>query len=207
LKEVYIDTKIVYEPYAPGKDNFSLLGYAYNRAMRDAKDWVLFLDQDVFLINRQWYNIALNAVKAIGHKAGWITAMTNRIGCGAQLVPNMRGVPDDLTLHEKISMDRYRQFGNKIENITSKTTKLSGFFILTHKQAWEDAGGFNEDLRKGFDNDYCNRVRNAGYKLYRLPGLYVYHACWRKYPRISGIDGHKNDEEMKLLMKAKKKGK
>lgn len=192
---LYIDTRIVYEPNKKGeKDNFSELGYAYNRAMKTVEDWVLFLDQDIYLCNRDWYSICLNAVKEVGYKAGWITAVTNRIGNSFQGVKGLRTAPDDLTIHDKISQIQYKKYGNTIEDITDITHKLGGFFILTHKKAWHNAGGFNEERRSGFDKDYCLRILAAGYSIYRLPGLYVYHSCWRNYNKIPGTIEYKNTD-------------
>lgn len=198
---MYIDTRIVYEP-GEGNNFFVNLGFAYNRAMKLSKDWVLFLDQDVFLINRDWYKIALNAIDQVGHEAGFITCVTNRIGNTLQIVPGIRGLPDDLTMHDTISQERWEMYGNTVEDITDKTDKLSGFFILTHKQAWKDVGGFKEGQINAFDTAYCLSVKQAGYKLYLIPGLYVYHQCWRKYPKIPASMGMIDDRlARKIKMK------
>ena len=52
-------------PYRPGN-----LGAAYNEAMAKADDWVLFLDDDFLLLNPKKYDICIDAIRQVGHKAG-----------------------------------------------------------------------------------------------------------------------------------------
>ena len=174
---LWIDTRIVYEP---GKR----LAYAYNRAMRaTSAEWVLFLDQDLFVCNPHWYEMSLAAVRRVGHDAGWITAVCNRIGN-----PGQRRRPDPDTDHipAHIAHARrlYEAHGDKTEPCKGA---LSGFFILTSKRAWKAAGGFNEQRpgMLGVDNDYSKAVVRAGFKLYRMPGLYFYH-LYKAKPALMG---------------------
>lgn len=173
----YIDVRI---PYEPNKN----LGLAYNRAFETVDDWILFLDHDVFLLNPNWYHISQEAIKQVGHNAGFITCVTNRIGNPNQRVPAYAtgACGDDITAHSQYARQLYEKHGNNIRDITeiSKIWKLSGFFILTHKQAWKDAGGFADGFL-GIDNIYGDAIINAGYSVYLIEGLYCYHRYWRDW--------------------------
>lgn len=172
---MWIDTKIVYEP---GKQ----LAEAYNRAMRNTSaEWVLFLDHDLFLCNPHWYEMSLNAVKQVGKNAGWITCKCNRIGNKCQLYQPQQD-SNDILYHIEVAKKVYRKCGNEVVEV--QKGNFSGFFILTSKTVWKKVGGFRHQ-GKGLskvDIDYCKRVQAAGYKLYIMPGLYMYHL----YKRLKG---------------------
>lgn len=148
------------------------LGQAYNRAMETVSDWVLFLDHDVLILNPHYYEMLMHAVKTVGHKAGWVSGVTNRIANGWQ---NRRPAedPDDLAHHMDHAKKLYQRHGNELIDSTGKQQAYCGFFILTHKQAWKDAGGFLD----GFwvDRQYCEALWTAGYQTYIMPGLYCFH--------------------------------
>lgn len=163
----FIDVRI---PYEPGPH----LGKAYNRAMKTVKDWVLFIDHDVFVhLNPQWYEICQQAIKQVGHEAGFITCMTNRIG-----TPMQRKSPpyetDDIREHMGIAKDLWGEFGTTLQEIPSSDPPFSGFFILTHRKAWDAVGGVVDGFY-GVDNDLSWKMDKAGYKRYIMKGLYVYH--------------------------------
>ena len=172
MTEIWIDTKIVYEP---GRK----LARAYNRAMETtAAPWVLFLDQDLFICNPHWYEMSLAAVDQVGDVAGWITCVCNRIGNPGQ---RRKPDPDTDNVIDHIAHARhlYETHGKRVKRFKGA---LSGFFILTSKRAWAAAGGFNEARggMLGVDNDYSRAVQKAGFGLFGMPGLYFYHLYKKK---------------------------
>ena len=157
------------------------LGEAYNRLMRDCvKDWVCFIDHDILNLNPDWYHLICGAVKRVGHKAGWITGTTNAIACTNQLrtdAPKGHDIIEHMAFAKKV----YKENGDRLIQIDpDDTTKVgclqlfSGFMIVTHKKAWEKVGGFKNGFL-GVDNEYCKSLKNNGFDLYTLPGLYMYH--------------------------------
>ena len=183
-------------PYHPGN-----LGAAYNEAMAKAEDWVLFLDHDFMLLNPGWYNICLNAIRQVGHKAGWISAVTNRIYCPAQRITfdDTNRDTNNIEDHIKYSNNVWAQHGGKIHKATKSEIPFSGFFILTHKEAWRKVGGFGDGFL-GVDNDYYNKLMLAGYDSYVLPGLYGYHIRQAKSLYKMGPD-MKKKPDLKLVEK------
>jgi len=157
-------------PYAPRKQ----LAAAYNHAVKNsACEWVLLLDFDILILNNHWYDMCTHAIRTVGEKTGWITAVTNRIGAPQQKASD---APEghDIAAHAAYSRGRYEEFGNEIRRVPGA---LSGFFILTNRTAWQRAGGFNESRLGllGVDNDYSFALSKAGYQHYQLIGLYCYH--------------------------------
>ena len=181
----------LFVPYVPGNN----LGYAYNEAMTTyVKDWVLFIDHDLLLINPHWYDICMAAINSVGHDAGWITCYTNRIGCKYQIAPSIDRKNNDVLYHRKYAKDLYIKNRGSLKDVTdAKGCRFSGFFMLTHKKAWEAAGKFNERCGLfGVDVQYCSNLKTKGYRLYIMQDLYVYHAYFRdstkKYFQKEGGD-------------------
>lgn len=172
-------------PFEPGRQ----LAYAYNRAMQQAQtEWVLFLDWDLFNCNPYWYDMCQYAIKAVGHRTGWITCVTNRIGAPQQRAPQP---PEghDVTQHMAYARQLFDQY-SRVDNrgVLKETVveripgALSGFFILTNKTAWRACGGFDENRKRlmGVDNRYSKALSRAGYAHYFMPGLYYYHIYMHK---------------------------
>jgi len=168
-------------PYAKDKQ----LGKAYNLAMRTVSDWVLFMDHDILHLNPHYYDVCLAVIKKVGHEAGWISCMTNRIACEAQWC---REAPknDDIMSHMKHAKVLWEKYGPALIEVGNGNmykmalfTGFSGFFMLTHKKAWEKVGGFGKGFL-GVDNDYYMALIKAGYKTYVMPGIYVYHIYHNK---------------------------
>lgn len=155
------------------------LGRAYNLAMETVKDWVLFVDHDLMLpLNPHYYSICRQAIHELGHKAGWITCKTNRIACGLQIAKGSPKSSNDMLEHMRFAKKLWQQHRGTytICNNGNKRTgaPFSGFFMLTHKKAWEDVEGFKDGFL-GVDNDYYNKLLAKGYNTYVLNGVYVYH--------------------------------
>lgn len=196
--EPRIDVRIAYEP---GRK----LAAAYNRAMQEsAAEWVLFLDWDLFNCNPYWYDCCLSAIDQVGNIAGWITCTTNRIGSNSQrarmFMPKDEPPPLSNNIDEHIAYARSMHRKYNVMDVTGKLLKaeikrvpgaLSGFFILTSKTAWKDAGGFDQTRTRlmGVDNLYSRALTKAGYQLWAMPGLYFYHIyklksrMWRGNPK------------------------
>lgn len=188
-------------PYKPGRQ----LAKAYNEAMDTAAtEWVLMLDWDLFNCNPYWYDCCVSAIEQVGHEAGWITCVTNRIGGNSQKAKFFMDEDDpppacdNIARHMAYARRLHRKYnvmnGNaELVKVDVRRFKgaLSGFFILTSKTAWKAAGGFNENRKRlmGVDNFYSRDVSKAGYRLMGMPGLYFYHIYrkkahyWRGRPR------------------------
>lgn len=156
------------------------LGAAYNRSMQLVDDWVIFQDHDVLQLNPSWYRMVLETIAVLGHDAGLITGVTNLIACPLQFCLD---APQNLDLieHMKFSKKRFQKFGLQADIVIPEKMPLpfSGFFMVTHKEAWAKSGGFKDGFL-GVDNWYHEAIIKAGYKTYVLPGLYMFHLYYHK---------------------------
>jgi len=160
-------------------DTESKLASAYNRAMeRATSEWVLFLDHDIFLCNRHWYQMCVDAINLIGDRTGWISAVTNRIGNPGQKVKD-GPMSHDIREHCAFARKLYEMHGSNVQQCRGA---MSGFWLLTNKTVWKEVGGFDENKKRlyGVDNRYSGALNRAGYMHFKLPGLYVYHMYGQK---------------------------
>jgi len=174
-----IDVRIAYEP--GGR-----IGQDYNRIMREtAHEWVLFLDHDVLLLHPSWYEVCRRAI--LEHPDGGLfTCFTNNIACKHQKAPDAP-VGHDLARHRAYARAIWERYGYACTE--NRRWLIGGFFMLTSKTAWRKAGGFPEDGFFGVDNEYHRRILRAGFKCYRMDGLYCYHIRDRKDRNwIEGVD-------------------
>jgi GT2 family glycosyltransferase len=158
-------------PYWPDKE----LGKSYNYHMRNFNgDWICFQDHDVLQVNPNWFKMCCAVVDRVGKEAGMITCVTNSIAQGLQLRTDAPIEPNVLK-HMQFAKKVELEHGWKPVEVTGKpNNQFSGFFFITHKQAWLDAGGFRHGFL-GVDNYYHGDIEHRGYKAYVIPGLYAYH--------------------------------
>lgn len=149
------------------------LGRAYDRIMERLadEDWACFLDHDAMFTTRRWYAQLVKAIEARPN-AGAFTAVTNRIGCRYQLA-DVSQKNHDVLYHRKQGQRLLRRHGTRLVDVTDEEP-LSGVVICIAKKVWKKIGGFASGFF-GVDNQLHWDLRRAGYRIYLLPGLYVYH--------------------------------
>jgi len=131
-------------------------------------EWVMIYDHDIFLANPNWYDIILRHIEE-APDGGLFTCVTNRIGNPHQKVGADKD-NHDLRYHWEFAK------AQKGKPLRLAKQPISGLIMVTSKTVWKAAGGFEE--RKsyfGVDNAYHKAVKKAGYKVYIIDDLYVYH--------------------------------
>jgi GT2 family glycosyltransferase len=178
INKVKIDVMIPYEP--GGK-----LGWDYNRIMKEAKhDWVLLLDHDVFLsLNPNWYHICQQVIEN-EKNVGIFTCKTNAHHSNTGQQDPDAPESNDILEHIEFS----RKIWDRYQYSCSDMGKISGFFMLVNKIAWQKAGGFPGKAMFKEDWGFSRKVKQAGYRLSLINGLYVYHLKKRIGSFIDGID-------------------
>lgn len=175
-------------PYDPEAD----LGREYNRLMRESqREWVLFLDHDVLLLNPHWHHICQEAIDKFPD-AGAFTAWTANTGSTAQKLAWAPPPGSSIEAHQKVARRLWEKRGYQLTDVTAQP--IAGFFLLTSVQAWRKAGGFPEGRLFGVDRKYQNCLTQAGLKIWRIDGLYVFHL--RDRTRGSLIPGRKTSKEL-----------
>ncbi len=159
------------------------LASAYNHEMSISDtDWVLLLDHDIFLACcPHWYEMCIEAINTVEDKVGLITCVTNYLyGFGGSKISEFSQKAEieirtgNIEDHIKVAKQLYLKHGNKLEHI--KDYKVAGFFMLVRKDIWQVLKF--QSIGTGFDGidwNYCKRLLDRGYKIMKMPGLYVFH--------------------------------
>ena len=183
---IKIDTRI---PFRPGGQ----LGAEYNHIMEDSNDdWVLLCDHDIFLrCNPHWYTICQKAIEKYGRKAGMFSCWTNHLG---RTMQRDGTAPQNDHLGEHID-HATKVFKENQYHCTQVPDRFSGMFLLVKKAAWQKVGGFPGVGLFKEDWDFSKKLVKAGFKLYRIDGLYVYHL--RERNRTSLVEGEPTTKELR----------
>ena len=168
-----IDVKI---PYEPGD-----LAFAYNRAMEESyAKWILLLDHDVFLsANKYWYEILQQGINQLEEldRVGLITCVKSGAIKGTPQCSDIYTGKDehDMKKHVKIARILYENYGNLLKPVD--TYRIGGLFMLVNKEVWRRIKFRtvkSNDIRY-IDWDFTKRILKNDYKIYVMPGLYIYH--------------------------------
>jgi GT2 family glycosyltransferase len=145
----------------------------------------------VFLsLNPNWYHICQIVIEKEPN-VGIFTCKTNahHSNTGQQDInaPGGDSISEHLLFSRKV-WDTHQYSCSGIE-------KISGFFMLVNKRAWEKADGFPGKAMFKEDWDFSRKVKKAGYQLMIMNGLYVYHMKKRIGSFIDGLDTTKEVKE------------
>jgi len=154
------------------------LADAYNLALTEGtSEWVLFLDHDVFLCcNPRWYHMCLQAVETLKKdpKAACIACIAGGEWHKKKKKNRTSVYNDRIQFHIENAKKAYQQYGN---TLVRREKHVTGFFLLVNRKIASEIGFVQ--IRPGsiynIDIDFGNRVLEAGYHNYTMPGLYVYH--------------------------------
>ena len=174
--------KIYYfTPYSLSRN----IGEAYNEYMemiKDPNDFACFIDGDT----RFCYSLFGHQIQGVindNPDLEYATCKTNRVYCSWQLVKNAWDL-DEADKHNVLAAELWAAHKTEISDKTNKDL-MSGVMILLKKSAWLKYGRFRDGML-GVDNDYHQRVKNKGGKLYLMEGIYLYH--WYR----GGVRSNKN---------------
>lgn len=159
-----------YDP-TPAKN----LGRAYNKAFENVgeDDWVCLMDWDAMFLCPTAIKELYGYVEKYPD-TGLFTCWTNRIHKGAtqQLHGEIYYDQRDILAHihtAEYLRDKYRG------EVTQLRKHISGFLMMISKETWNKIK-FSEDKKcLGVDNDYSDRILDAGKVILRMDGLYVFH--------------------------------
>ncbi|GMW03269.1 MAG: hypothetical protein AMXMBFR84_44030 [Candidatus Hydrogenedentota bacterium] len=115
---------------------------------------------------------------------GAVGPMSNCVS-GPQLIEGLR-----LTSSEAISEianSRYREYGLQVVDIE----RLVGFCLLVRDKTFDKVGLLDESFGIGNfeDDDYCMRIRQAGFRTCMAPGCFLFHYGSRTFAGM-GFDSN-----------------
>lgn len=145
-----------------------------NYAVKYAKgDVILFLNNDVEVINNDWLErmleyIQRNDVGAVGAKLYYPDNTLQHAG----VIVGLGGVAGHSHKYFPASNPGYFARLKIVQNMGAVT----GACLMTKKDIFEQIGGFDEELEIAFnDVDLCMKIRNAGYLIVWTPFVELYH--------------------------------
>jgi GT2 family glycosyltransferase len=156
-------------------DSEKNIGKAYNEAMKmvDENDWVCFIDGDV-INTTTFFGQKIEEIIKSNPDYSVFTCYTNRVNRKYQIYNLDDWENNDMDYHRKIGENIWNKNGTSVIDITKKKP-LSGVMILISKKVWTKIGGFFEDKMFGIDNILHKKVKECGYKIGLMTGIYVYH--------------------------------
>jgi GT2 family glycosyltransferase len=137
-----------------------------------AAPWLLFLDDNVEVVEPDWLTIMAEHVQrpevgAVGaqllNRDGTIAQAGIVLGVNGTAQPAFHGLPGEYS-------GASRQL-----HITRNCSAMSGACMLTRREVFEDLGGFDESLPESLaDVDLCLKMRRAGYLIVYTPFAKLY---------------------------------
>ncbi len=169
-------------PWRADKD----LGKAYNDAFKliGEDDWLCLRDKDTLFLTHDAPKIIESYVDMLPN-AGIFTCYTNRISLSSkhQLLQDKIDDRADMRLHIQIAEMKKQKF-----TYTELHSFISGFLMVISKRTWNDHK-FKEGAGcLGIDNEYSQRILDAGLKIVRMNSVYL----WHSYRLLNGIHSKKH---------------
>jgi GT2 family glycosyltransferase len=157
-----------------------------NRGLEKASGHVVLLNSDTIL-PPDWL-ARLEAALLTSEDWGIIGPMTN-CAAGPQQINGLY-FDAEATIYN-FAEQRAAAFGDSVR----ETNRLIGFCMLIREEALEKVGTLDERFEIGNfeDDDYCKRVRAAGYRLGMAEGSFVFHYGGRTFAGM-GLDGERYHE-------------
>lgn len=162
-----------FTPYSLEKD----LGKCYNDMMEllpNDDDYACFTDGDAMFTSHD-FGHQIQRYTEVYPDCPLFTAMTNRVGTDYQCVKDAWD-ENNISYHWKFGTAlRKSPTKTAIEDITL-STPISGVLILIRKKEWKEVGGFQSGKGMlGIDNSIHYKMRDAGYPIYLMKGVYILH--------------------------------
>lgn len=174
-----IETKVIHGGL---RENFA---EDCNAAMENSPaEWVILLNDDVFLAcNPFWHDLVQKAIENaenIGNP-GLLSCVTSG---RRPKQPQFTGIiRKNHNIEQNIESAKkfYYKHGSKVRKIGTgigrEWYRIAHFFVVIKKEAWQEVK-FDPNVGNGMDKvDYVFNIRlvEAGYDMFIMPGLFVYH--------------------------------
>jgi GT2 family glycosyltransferase len=149
------------------------LGRAYNREMNLIPDGdaACFHDIDVLLLTPDAGRIIHNYAEL--YPDALLTCYTNRVSELSRRQLLNQSVSNDSNILNHIALAKKQM--NSLYNVTPINRDISGMLMVIPKSIWKEHPFDEAGQCLGVDTKYGRRLRNAGVKILRMDGLYVFH--------------------------------
>lgn len=152
-----------------------------NRGLAHAEGHVLLLNSDT-IVPRGWLTRLMSAIEA-HPRIGMVGPMTNHVS-GPQLLADLE--LNSIDAINAFADERWNDYQGRLADID----RLVGFCMLIREEALRVVGLLDEAFGIGNfeDDDYCIRVRQAGFRVCMAEDCFVFHYGSRTF-RAMGIQG------------------
>lgn len=148
------------------------LGKAYNDAFSliPDEDYLCITDYDVLLLLPDTIRHLYAYVNAYPDADMFVCYANRTFATNAQIYGQV-SEDADIRNHIKIA----KETAKKIPAVTEIKQNVSGFLMLIPKRTWNEIK-FTEDMKcLGVDTLFSQKMLNAGKKILRMDGVYVWH--------------------------------
>lgn len=155
-------------------DTTKNIGKSYNEAFNglNNEDYVCFVDGDTIFLDSH-FGVKIQSIVE-EHKINAATCMTNRVACKWQVYDRINWFNENMLDHDRITKTAWNTYKTSIKDVTDEQL-MSGVMILLKKETWLKMGKFKEDGMLGIDNDFHQKIKDCGERLYLMQGIYLYH--------------------------------
>lgn len=155
------------------------LGLAYNQAfgLIQDEDWLIITDYDVLLLLPDQISHIHEYINRYP-EAGMFVCWGNRTyHSNAQLYGGPVPTPEQVNKDDYIirNIEIAKKCYANLYKVTEVKQNISGFLMAIPKRTWNEIK-FTEDLKcLGVDTLFSQRMLNAGKKILRMDGIFVFH--------------------------------
>ena len=179
--------------YAQGRD----LAWTYNEYMGGLPedDWACFIDHDAMFTTADWYP-QMEAIIKANPEYSCFTVTTNRAYASWQIPEGVNGINHDIKYHREVGQSLQSANGARVNDVTGcadlpappETSPFSGVVILYKKSAWKQVPfrAMQQGRLTGIDNLLHIDLRDKGFKVGLMTGIYVYH--WHRADGVNRAD-------------------
>lgn len=174
-------------PYAPKEHNKDL-AWAYNSCMKllpNDDDWACFIDHDAMFTTPDWYHQLNDIIKA-HPEYSCFTVMTNRAYATWQIPEHTDSLNHEIGYHRSVGGRLQMENYSNVQDVTEPpTVPFSGVMILYKKSTWKKVPfqKYADNRITGVDNLLHITLRDKGYKLGLMRGVYLYHWYRMRLPQ------------------------
>ncbi|WP_457640689.1 glycosyltransferase [Persephonella sp.] len=162
--------KVIYN-----KKNYGFAGGNNIGMKKSTGDFLIILNNDT-VITPGW--ISRLVYHASDKNTGLVGPVTNNIGNEAKIDLEYSNLEE---MEEKAFEYISKHWGKKLE-----LDRIAAFCWIKRREIYEKIGGFDEKFFPAFfeDDDYCLRVKKAGYKIFCAEDVFIHH----ELGKTSGAD-------------------
>lgn len=134
-------------------------------------DYACFIDADAMFLTPDFGHQLTEIVNRYPD-AGMFTALTNRVGNRRQCYKFKLSKDSNIVNHRYIADLEKKRSPFKVSVVDYP---ISGHLMMIQKKVWKHFP-FAENLKiLGVDNEISSRMLKAGYKIYLMKGVYIFH--------------------------------